>query len=261
MENVADSVIEAIVMLRMTAMPTLPRHPEHNGKVERLHATISSMFLGSLPGYLGGAKERDKKLTAGEFVLPLDVLLEELAKWVRFYNCERPHSALNGLTPLEAWNEDPTPISVPADAMLRRYLLKGETRKVRRNVIEFDKRVYIGRELPGREGQMLEIRYDPNDDFELEVYDGATWIDTAVQRERATQAQTDDWIQAHQEIAEQHRRDKAAARKRARIRHKAMIDGSPSVDTTNVPTTTPSAARAKRRREARKHALNRPLRP
>jgi len=260
MENVADSVIEAIVMLRMTAMPTLPRHPEHNGKVERLHATITSMFLASLPGYIGGAKERDKKLSAGEFVFPLDVLLEELAKWVLSYNCERPHSALDGLTPLEAWNDDTTPISVPPDAMLRRYLLKGETRKVRRAVIEFDNRFYIARLLPGLEGRTVEIRYDPNDDFELEVYDGETWIDTAVQRDRATQTQTDDWVQAHQEIAEQHRRDKAAARKRARRRHKAMIDGSPSVETTNVPTTMPSAAREKRRREARRRALNRPLR-
>ena len=240
MENVADAVIEAIVMLRMTAMPTLPRHPEHNGKVERLHATITSMFLASLPGYIGGAKERDKTLTAGDFVLPLDVFLEELATWVLSYNCERPHSALDGLTPLEAWNDDTTPISVPADAMLRRYLLKGKSRKVRRGVIEFDNRFYIARLLPGLEGRTVEIRYDPNDDFELEVYDGEMWIDTAVQRDRATPTQTDDWVQAHQEIADQHRRDKAAARKRAKRRHKAMIDGSPSVETTNVPMRTAS---------------------
>ena len=257
MENVADSVIEAIVMLRMTAMPTLPRHPEHNGKVERLHWTITSMFLADLPGYTGGAKERNKTLTAGNFVLPLDVLLEELAKWVRFYNCERPHKSLDGLTPLDAWNDDPTPISMPPEPMLRRYLLKGETRKVRRSVIEFHKRVYIGRELPGHEGRRLEIRYDPNNDFELEIYDGKTWIETAVQKDRATAAQTDEWIEAHQQIAEQHRRDKAAARRRARRRRNAMVDGSPSVDTTNVPMKTPSAAREKRRREARKRALER----
>jgi len=260
MENVADAVIEAIVMLRMTAMPTLPRHPEHNGKVERLHATITSMFLASLPGYIGGAKERDKTLSVGDFVLPLDVLLEELAKWVLFYNCERPHSALDGLTPLEVWNDDPTPISMPPDAMLRRYLLKGETRKVRRGVLEFKHRPYIARILPRHEGRRFEIRYDPNDDFELEVYDGEKWIGTAVQRDRATDAQVDDWVEAHQELAEQHRRDKAAARKRAKRRHRAMIDGSPSVETTNVPMRTPSAAREQRRREARRRALNRPLR-
>jgi len=260
MENVADAVIEAIVMLRMTAMPTLPRHPEHNGKVERLHATITSMFLASLPGYIGGAKERDKTLTAGDFVLPLDVFLEELAKWVLFYNCERPHRALDGLTPLEVWTDDPTPTSLPPDAMLRRYLLKGETRKVRRGVLEFKNRPYIARVLPRHEGRIFEIRYDPNDDFVLEVYDGETWIGTAVQRDRATDAQVDDWVEAHQELAEQHRRDRAAARKRAKRRHKAMIDGSPSVETTNVPMRTPSAAREKRRREARRRALNRRLR-
>jgi putative transposase len=257
MENVADSVIEAIVMLRMTAMPTLPRHPEHNGKVERLHSTITSMFLADLPGYIGGAKDRDKTLIAGDFVLPLDVFLEELAKWVRFYNCERPHRALDGRTPLDAWKDDPTPISVPPEPMLRRYLLKGETRKVLRGVITFKDRPYVARVLPPYEGRRLEIRYDPNDDFELEVYDGETWIATAVQKDRATATQTDEWVEAHQQIAEQHRRDKAAARKRARRRRKAMVDGSPSVNTTNVPMKTPSAAREKRRREARKRVVDR----
>ena len=257
MENVADAVIEALVMLRMTAMPTLPRHPEHNGKVERLHGTITSMFLAGLPGYTGGAKERDKTLTAGEFVLPLDVLLDELATWVRSYNCDRPHRSLGGLTPLEAWNTDPTPISMPDDALLRRYLLKGQRRKVRREVITFKDREYVARMLPGYEGRNLEIRYDPNDDFELELYDGERWIGTAVQRERATEVQIDEWVHAHEELAEQHRRDKAAARKRARRRHRAMIDGSPSVETTNVPAKTPGAARDRRRRDARKRALDR----
>lgn len=218
------------------------------------------MFLAGLPGYLGGAKEHDKTLTAGDFVLPLDVFLEELAKWVHFYNCERPHSALEGLTPLEVWNADPTPISTPPDAMLRRYLLKGKTRKVRRGVITLEDRPYIARVLPGYEGRTVEIRCDPNDDFELEVYDGETWIGTAVQRERASDAQVDDWVKANQELADQHRRDKAAARKRAKRRHKAMIDGSPSVETTNVPMRTPSAARDKRRRDARRRVLERPLR-
>jgi putative transposase len=248
MENVADAVIEALVMPRMTAMPTLPCHPEHNGKVERLHGTITSMFLASLPGYTGGAKERDKTLTAGQFALPLDVLLAELATWVRSYNCDRPHRSLGGLTPL---------VSRPDDALLRRYLLKGQQRKVRRGAITFKHREYVARMLPGYEGRGVEIRYDPNDGFELELYDGERWIGTAVQRERATEEQIDEWVHAHEELAEQHRRDKAAARKRARRRHRAMIDGSPSVETTNVPAMTPGAARDRRRRDARKRALDR----
>jgi len=39
-----------------------------------------------------------------------------------------------------------------------------------------------------------------------------------------------------------------------------MIDGSPSVETTNVPMRTASAARDKRRRDARRRVLERPLR-
>ena len=261
MENIADSVIEAIVMLRMTAMPTLPRHPEHNGKVERLHATITSMFLASLPGFTGGSKDRDKKLSAGEFVLPLDVFLEELAKWVLFYNCERPHKSLGGLTPLEVWNADPTPISMPEEGMLRRFLLKGEIRKVQRGVITFNNNVYIADELPLYESEKLEIRHDVNDDFELQLYKGDKFIATAVQKDRATADQVDAWVEHHQELADQHSRDKAAARKRAKRRHQAMIDGSASVDTTNVPAMTPSAASAKRRRDARRQTLNRERRP
>lgn len=255
MEFVADAVIEAVVMLRMTAMPTLPRHPEHNGKVERLHGTVGSMFLAGLPGYTGAARQRDGRLSAGEFVLPLDVFLAELAAWTHSYNTTKPHAGLDGRTPLQAWQQDPTPISRPPEAMLRRYLLKGESRVVRRTTITLRGRPYVAECLARYEGRRLELRHDPNDDFELELYDGEEWVGTAVQQEQATPAQIDAWVKANEAEEQRHRHDKSAARQRSKRRYRAMIDERPAVETTNVPAGAPEANRDRRRRQARARAL------
>ena len=63
-------------------------HPESNGVVERLHRTHRE-----------------------EAALDLDIdyyqALERFAKWSRYYNNERPHSALRYLCPLDYYRGDP----------------------------------------------------------------------------------------------------------------------------------------------------------
>jgi putative transposase len=254
MEFVADAVIEALVLMRVTAMPTLPRHPQNNGKAERLHQTITSVFLADLPGFLDGAKDLKKQPLAGNFVLPLDVFLEQLARWIDHYNLERPHKTLDGGTPAEIFEADPTPLSIPSDELLRRYLLKGMTRVVRRGVVWFAGNAYIGRGF--REGETVEIRVDPNDLGAIETYRGDSHLCTAEMEERATPEQIDAWVQSNQEDAERHAKAKSRARKRSRRRYAAMVDSRPSVETTTVPAGARTSTATRRRHEARNRALD-----
>ena len=76
--------------------PNKPGSPHLNGKVERSQKTDKSEFYPTLDVSVG-LKE-------------LDLLL---AEWQHYYNLERPHSSLKGLTPIDRITEvsDQTPLS------------------------------------------------------------------------------------------------------------------------------------------------------
>jgi hypothetical protein len=50
---------------------------------------------------------------------------ERFASWVAWYNTQRPHSMLDGLTPLQAWLADDTVLHCVDAGMLRHLLLAG----------------------------------------------------------------------------------------------------------------------------------------
>ena len=64
-----------------------PRTPAHNGKVERFHR--------SLLRYVRSQKLNGK---------PLDFIISSVEKFVKFYNEEKPHTSLNGLTPYQVFH-------------------------------------------------------------------------------------------------------------------------------------------------------------
>lgn len=65
-----------------------PRSPEMNGRVERINSTVKSEFY---------------KLYEGKG--NLEVINTHLSKYKSFYNTFRPHSSLQGLTPMEYWKK------------------------------------------------------------------------------------------------------------------------------------------------------------
>lgn len=72
--------------LGITAKNSRPYHPQTCGKVERLHQTLKRYLAKQSPAE-----------TTGELQRQLDAFL-------RYYNDIRPHRALNGRTPLQAYN-------------------------------------------------------------------------------------------------------------------------------------------------------------
>ena len=68
-----------------------PRTPAHNGKVERFHRSILRYAR---------ANKLDGK--------SLDTIKSSLEKFVKFYNEEKPNAALNGLTPMQVFQNSHT---------------------------------------------------------------------------------------------------------------------------------------------------------
>lgn len=90
------------------------------------------MLFASLPRYRHAPtatvrrRARDKDPTAP---LAFTAFVELLLNWVRGWNTEHCSQALGGRTPLQAWEEDPTPIEdVPAD-QLAFFTLEGGGRR------------------------------------------------------------------------------------------------------------------------------------
>lgn len=73
----------------VTDIKTRVAHPQSNGRLERLHRT-----------------HREEGLT-GEALSDYYRALEAMAGWSRYYNYERPHSALKYLCPVDYYRGDP----------------------------------------------------------------------------------------------------------------------------------------------------------
>ncbi|WP_241756765.1 Mu transposase C-terminal domain-containing protein [Streptomyces sp. WAC00263] len=142
------------------------------GGVERLNRTAVTRFFADLPRY-AAAQKLDHRRRAGEKDPPLtfEAFVVLLHQWVERHNT-RHVLARTGMTPLEAWQADPTPIRDIPREDLDAYMLEDDDRVrwITSRGIEFNKRLYIGPKGVGRVGTQVRLRWMPHHDHEIEVY-------------------------------------------------------------------------------------------
>jgi integrase-like protein len=105
----AGDFVESLALLGIQAIHARPFHPQTCGKIERFHQTLKRWL-----------RTQSRAATLPELQSQLDWFIE-------FYNHRRPHRALRGATPAEAWaartpaGPAEAPIPRPARVTLTRH--------------------------------------------------------------------------------------------------------------------------------------------
>jgi len=155
-----DTICARLGIQRILATPY---SPEGKGKIERFFGFVRSDFLPEL---------------AHSSVTTLHQLNESLLAWLEVVYHRKLH-AETGQAPLERFRQDPHPATRPVDPQqLRQAFLHGAQRKVTKTAtVSFRGNRY---RVPAfLRGQSVELRFDPFDLTQIELYFRDTFIELA----------------------------------------------------------------------------------
>lgn len=221
----SKTVLAAFTDLK-TKCEDLPAYSPHlKGTVENLNRCVDRMLFAVLPGYTLTPKPRPaKKKRDPDEPVPLTFaeFTAEVLDWAWWWNSEHRPAGLNGRTPVEAWQADPTPLSDIPEAALWGLMLEddGRVRKLSSHGVRWRGRDYLGAWMAGQAGRPVRIRHMPHHDHEIEVCDPAgRHLGTAHLADAATPEQLDELRRTRTARARRLREDakKAEALRRQRF--------------------------------------------
>ncbi|MFJ4597746.1 MULTISPECIES: Mu transposase C-terminal domain-containing protein [unclassified Kitasatospora] len=178
-EFLCATVTRALGALAVPVQDLPARRPELKGTVENLNHCVTAMFLVAQPGYLHAPTATTRppsRRSDPADVLSFTEFTARLLGWVRWWNTDHRPQPLGGRTPLEAWQDDPTPIEdVPPD-LLRSFTLEdaGGDKVLSTKGVYWRGRYYVGPWMHGMDGTRVRVRFIPHHDHEIEVFDAVT---------------------------------------------------------------------------------------
>ncbi|MDG4785211.1 Mu transposase C-terminal domain-containing protein [Micromonospora sp. WMMD1102] len=267
LEFAAQAVEEALAALVVDQHQLPVFTPYLKGKIERIHLTIEQTLLCGLPGYTHGPRDaagrlhgplsdtaRNREAAQDAVIRPMRLerfVADYFSPWVAWYNTERPHSMLDGLTPLQTWNEDSTVLHRVDAALLRHLMLAGEDKTIGPYGVRHNNLYYLGAGMTGRGGQKVQIRYMPHDDRQIEVYLDGEHLCTAYPQGQLSVAQREEYREHARAEAKQLATARRRATRRARSVLASLSDGqTDEAESKLVPRTAGEAAARRRDDEA-----------
>ncbi|MFD3329612.1 Mu transposase C-terminal domain-containing protein [Streptomyces sp. NPDC058701] len=135
------------------------------------------MFFVSLPRYthrqtLTGGRTADPDAPPLVYEAFVGLLLD----WVAWWNTRHRPAALNGKTPLQAWQADATPLTDVPAGQLATFALEddGRTYTIPTSGVRWRRRNYLAPWMNGHTGTKVSVRHLPHHDDAIEVFDAAT---------------------------------------------------------------------------------------
>ncbi|WP_453849083.1 Mu transposase C-terminal domain-containing protein [Streptomyces violascens] len=175
----SDTVGAALGAFAVPVQQLPAYRPELKGTVENLNRCVVRMFCASLPRYrhAPSATPRPRRADRDEGeALPFTVFVELLLDWVHQWNTAHVSQPLGGRTPLEAWQDDPTPVEDVDAGLLWAFTLEddGRVRTLTASGVRWRNRYYVGEWMHGLGRMRVRVRFVPHHDHEIEVFDAAT---------------------------------------------------------------------------------------
>lgn len=207
--------------------------PYRKGTIESLNGAVEEMLLVSLPGYTHRARPAEAyRPDRVEDLLSYPDFVKVLLDWVAWWNTEHhPAGLADGLTPLVAWESDPTPVEEVAEERLAFFALEddGRQRKITTKGISWRRRAYIAPWMAGNVGTLVRLRYLPHYDGQIEVFAAEEWgrhLGTAYLAQAATLEQRRALSSVREQKARGLKADLKAAEKLRRTRYTATTTAS-----------------------------------
>jgi len=166
---VADVVQQAAALLGFRTRAVPPYSPHRNGKVERCHQTICALALAEMPAWKHGPRDSRGRLYS-DTAITEQVLIAEIDAAVRFYNFERPHSALGGLTPWQRFEADETALRLEDRARLRFALRHRKEQTIQASGVWKHGRWYWAQQLDAHVGDPAIVAWLRKDERTVDVY-------------------------------------------------------------------------------------------
>ncbi|SDN74990.1 putative transposase [Streptomyces wuyuanensis] len=211
----------------------LPAYSPHlKGTIEALNDAVEEMFLVSLPRYTGRQKLNRGRLADPDAPpLTYEAFVGLLLDWACWWNTRHHPSALNGRTPIQAWQADATPLTDVSAGQLATFALEddGRTYTISTSGVRWRRRDYLAPWMNGRTGTKVSVRHLPHHDDTIEVFDAATgrhlgsaFLAAAASREQIRSVQA-----ARTAAARRLKADLKAAEKLRRRRFEASTTAAP----------------------------------
>jgi putative transposase len=175
MDFMSNALATSCAALRIRIDPDPPRYPNMKGKIERWFETLDVGCLRLLPGHRdSGCVSEGAARKRLDGLLWLHEVQAEIARWIAEDYIVRRHRTI-GCPPRDAWEESVgVPLMPPTEDALNLLLLHTDERTVSNVGIEFRGCSYWAPPLASVAKQRVRLRYDPDDEASVLVYDAGT---------------------------------------------------------------------------------------
>jgi len=227
------TVSAALGALNVTVEPLPAYTPHLKGTVESLNHSVELMHLAALPGYVHAPApgKRPRRVTDRSLLMDFATFTADLLGWVHWWNTTHTPQPLDGRTPLQAWNQDPTPLVDIDPNDLWAFTLEddGRVRVLTTKGVRWRGHDYVGDWMTGQAGRPVRLRWMPHHDHHIEVVDPTTGrrLGPAYLANRASPDQIAAVGRARAARARRLRRDLEAAERLRRPRYAATTTSAP----------------------------------
>ncbi|MFE5844284.1 Mu transposase C-terminal domain-containing protein [Streptomyces niveus] len=231
-EFLCKAVGEAFGLIGSERIVLPPFTPEGKPTVEAVNGAVKLTLFAGMPGYTHAPTLRGgKPVDPDQPPLHFEAFVAKVREWVHWWNHDHPIRSLDGQTPVQAWNADTTPVDIISADDLHTYTLErhGTPLTINNSGVRWRKKNYIADWMHGLAGEKVTLRYLPEHDRRIELYDPRTHrhLGPAFMANQATPEQTRALTRARRREADRLRAQLKKAEMNRRVRYAAATQPAP----------------------------------